>query len=621
MLNVRTLVAFLAMIASAQACSCIPGAFELENSLDNNEDAAAFGVGREITPQPRPDINAPRFWEAKIVDVFKGCNLADSGKIVIKTGGNSALCGVVLEELTQYLLIGSASIQEIEELNYNGIVLNINSCTLQTPFADLTRSQLSTLYALPEPNCNPINCETCPQGYFDGCNSCICSPRGGFTAACTRKFCPPGTETEPTCNCGTDTKTCPDGTIVNRDVMNGCEFEPCPTPTECCDPNGRPGFGSNPICFEGTQCCPDGQWSCSIGDGKSFPCGGEIITEGFGKPCDVPIVCAKDTKPCPDGSTVSRDPEADCQFPECEAILCTADVKTCPDGGFVSRNPKLGCAFDPCPDLDCETCPFGFFDGCNNCGCGKEGIAFCTKRACSPFDLAEPRCNPEPVACPKDLKVCLDGSTVSRDPNNDCEFLPCPPVSCKVCPFGYNDGCNDCQCDEDGNASCTERFCLVQGEPSCFPEPVGCTDDVFECPDGSFVSRDPENDCKFEECVLPDDCFELDGCYLVDLSQSPPLEFELEGEDEYKLVDGKSEYSLYCEVEGPIDQFTFYYPNGAKDRHEEWSAPFYMRGDSGNWINRVPYLSQGCGTKSITVEGKTWRNRCFSTTFELEAVC
>lgn len=27
-----------------------------------------------------------------------------------------------------------------------------------------------------------------------------------------------------------------------------------------------------------------------------------------------------------------------------------------------------------------------------------------------------------------------------------------------------------------------------------------CTMDVKECPDGSFVSRDPENNCKFKEC-------------------------------------------------------------------------------------------------------------------------
>ena len=27
-----------------------------------------------------------------------------------------------------------------------------------------------------------------------------------------------------------------------------------------------------------------------------------------------------------------------------------------------------------------------------------------------------------------------------------------------------------------------------------------CTQDVFECPDGSFVSRDPQKDCAFKPC-------------------------------------------------------------------------------------------------------------------------
>ena len=30
---------------------------------------------------------------------------------------------------------------------------------------------------------------------------------------------------------------------------------------------------------------------------------------------------------------------------------------------------------------------------------------------------------------------------------------------------------------------------------------VLCTADVQECPDGSFVGRDPENNCMFKECL------------------------------------------------------------------------------------------------------------------------
>ena len=33
-----------------------------------------------------------------------------------------------------------------------------------------------------------------------------------------------------------------------------------------------------------------------------------------------------------------------------------------------------------------------------------------------------------------------------------------------------------------------------------------CTQDVMECEDGSFVSRDPLNNCKFEECPIMKAC-------------------------------------------------------------------------------------------------------------------
>jgi hypothetical protein len=36
-------------------------------------------------------------------------------------------------------------------------------------------------------------------------------------------------------------------------------------------------------------------------------------------------------------------------------------------------------------------------------------------------------------------------------------------------------------------------------------ETVVCTEDAYECPDGSYVTRDPNNDCKFPECpVIPE---------------------------------------------------------------------------------------------------------------------
>ena len=83
--------------------------------------------------------------------------------------------------------------------------------------------------------------------------------------------------------CGSDTITCPDRTIVFRNIDNNCEFDPCPG-------------------------------------------------EGF---------CPTDIRQCPDGSVIVRDPQRNCEFPPCdgESIVCPLDVFQCPGGTFVTRLP------------------------------------------------------------------------------------------------------------------------------------------------------------------------------------------------------------------------------------------------------------------------------------------
>ena len=48
---------------------------------------------------------------------------------------------------------------------------------------------------------------------------------------------------------------------------------------------------------------------------------------------------------------------------------------------------------------------------------------------------------------------------------------------------------------------------------------VFCTADVFECPDGSFVARDPANDCAFSPC--PEDEMDVDGSDTMDAMLPP----------------------------------------------------------------------------------------------------
>jgi len=60
--------------------------------------------------------------------------------------------------------------------------------------------------------------------------------------------------------------------------------------------------------------------------------------------------------------------------------------------------------------------------------------------------------------CPSDVQECPDGSYVSRDGNNNCEFQ------------------------------------------SCYDHGRVCPTDVSRCPDGSYVSRNPDDNCYFQPC-------------------------------------------------------------------------------------------------------------------------
>jgi hypothetical protein len=124
-----------------------------------------------------------------------------------------------------------------------------------------------------------------------------------------------------------------------------------------------------------------------------------------------------------------------------------------------------------------------------------------------------------PRVCATDVLECDDGSFVSRDPEDDCDFDECPPAL--VCPTDV------LECDDGSFVSRDpENDCEFEECPS----EVACTADVQECDDGSFVSRDPKNDCKFEECpsdvVCTEDVQECDDGSFVSRDPTNDCEFE-----------------------------------------------------------------------------------------------
>mmetsp|Transcript_3035 Transcript_3035/g.4158 ORF Transcript_3035/g.4158 Transcript_3035/m.4158 type:complete len:335 (+) Transcript_3035:1-1005(+) len=132
----------------------------------------------------------------------------------------------------------------------------------------------SFVYQDPRDNCKYPDCPD--RGCSDVKKRC---PDGSYVYQDPDNYCK-----YPDCPsdyCAQDARKCPNGDYVSRDRYNGCDFKPC-----CCDPKDEPGRFQNSFCFEGHKCCPDGTWSCSIGDNKSFSCDGHIITKGFGVACN-----------------------------------------------------------------------------------------------------------------------------------------------------------------------------------------------------------------------------------------------------------------------------------------------------------------------------------------------
>jgi hypothetical protein len=116
------------------------------------------------------------------------------------------------------------------------------------------------------------------------------------------------------------------------------------------------------------------------------------------------------------------------------------DSMTCPDGTSVGRDPASSCGFYSCPRAEPQEAE------------QQEG----EPAQQNELTQGEPQQEEaqEALDCPRDIKMCTDLSTVTR--NSNCEFEACPEGSCMV--------------------------------------------DALQCPDGTSVGRDPANSCEFYAC-------------------------------------------------------------------------------------------------------------------------
>jgi len=116
-----------------------------------------------------------------------------------------------------------------------------------------------------------------------------------------------------------------------------------------------------------------------------------------------------------------------------------------------------------------------------------------------PHRIAHPFTSRPPFFPHSFCSTCSGG-----DRPDACTTMACVPCTtcedngetyCAGVTYLSSDGCNTCNCNENGMSSCTLMACPEPEEPE-----VACAADVQECADGSYASRDPANNCAFRLC-------------------------------------------------------------------------------------------------------------------------
>ena len=168
------------------------------------------------------------------------------------------------------------------------------------------------------------------------------------------------------------------------------------------------------------------------------------------------------------------------------------------EGRLVTGNNRL--LRQPCPAIKCAN-PCAVCDEQSDRTCVTKETTFKPEgrnRRCPgcpalvSCDVAETE-----TSCTEDAKVCDGGTSVGRDPSNDCQFFPCPtPQGCtkdlKVC--------------DDGTRVARDPYNNCKFSPCPAAQGLSCEKDLKVCDDGSTVSRDPFSFCKFFPCPTVQEC-------------------------------------------------------------------------------------------------------------------
>ena len=303
---------------------------------------------------------------------------------------------------------------------------------------------------------------------------CVPDEKQCFAPPCPQWKCAKRSASGPACGC--DGEQCASGKTCVNNVCQAIDTSPFVA-------DGAPG------CLRfGGECCGENLATC--GDGQlchENQCVDKAVCNG-----DKPKMCGCDATPCSSGEEcvdnvcrkIDTSPFVADGAPGCLRFggeCCGRNRATCADGQICHENKCIDqseCdAPKPPPTNQCTTCKDGvesYFDGCNSCTCGPNGVAACTEKACITLWTGEHSCE---LKC-DGYKITKKDGTKCACKNGAIDESTCdapkpPPTDqCTTCEDGvesYFDGCNTCRCGANGEAACTKKACieLWTGEHSC----------------------------------------------------------------------------------------------------------------------------------------------------------
>jgi hypothetical protein len=544
--------------ATTLACSCV-GPITIESSLAASETAVFATITEKLTPPP--DQFSPQYYRAKADGVLKGCGLTADREFYIKTGANSALCGVDnLDANVRYILFGRVTNEPVVGfVRANVPVLNIDLCAAHSALSSVAGATLTSLYNQEDPVCRPVTVPAPAPVYVPRPVSapaprpttCRVTCATGYTCSSDGYQCigsypvPPAPAPKPYPVPVPAPRPYPVPAPVPRTYPYPAPAprpypvpvpaprpypvpvpapRPYPVPVPAPRPYPVPAPRPNPVpaptssrvscrtCpagyFDGCNTCSCDRYGRTYCTAMSCRTYGRPSCSNPPRPVPVPVpVPRPNPVPAPTYNVNCRTCPAG-YFDGCNTCTCDRYGRSYCTEIACRRYGQPSCSNPPRPvpvpaprpypvpaprpiaptppAINCRSCPYGFYDGCNNCSC-ESGRSFCTYRACYRYDT--PRCNAPPPPPP---------TNPAPSPTRATE------ISCRTCPNGFDDGCNNCGCSTDGATFCTQRYCFTRGTPKCNPsaattaaaslveEDSTTSVDCRVCPNGYF---DGCNDC------------------------------------------------------------------------------------------------------------------------------